>query len=113
MADEEEDQKPEDVGDEGQVKSKKKRAALAREQEVEELFAILETYGGRALIWRILSECAVHHSLPHDMVEAYRKTGGQDIGIWLENEVFTSHANSYTLMREEAIERGILLKGRK
>lgn len=106
------EEKPIDTGDEKQVKTRKATHTLAREKEVAEFHELLQTYGGRSFLWRLISECGLHHSAPHDMVEAYRLDGRKDIGIWVENEIFTVDPTAYTIMRNEAVSRSENLKGK-
>jgi hypothetical protein len=95
-----------DVGDEKKVKTKKAVHKLAREKEIAELHELLQSYGGRAFIWRILSECKMHTGgfapsndhLRHD-------EGKRNIGVWLEEEVFTADPNAYNIMKNEAVSR--------
>lgn len=94
-----------DVGDARQVDAAKTKVQIAREREIQELKEILETYGGRAFVWRILAECGLQRGVPMVTNEAFRDIGKKDVGQWLLNEVFTSVPNVYILMRQEAQER--------
>ncbi len=94
-----------DVGDADQVAVAETKAQIAREREVHELGEILDTYGGRALVWRVLAQCGLQRAIPADTNDAFRDIGKKDIGQWLLNEVFTSARDVYTLMRQEAQER--------
>lgn len=94
-----------DVGNENHVKERKTVLELKREREVEELKQILDTYGGRALIWRVLSRCGIYRSPVTHPQETFRQMGHQDIGRWLLEEVFTSDKNAYTVIRQEGEER--------
>jgi hypothetical protein len=92
-----------DVGDAKQVEEAKTKVQIAREREIHELKEILETYRGRALVWRILAMCGLQLAPPNDFMA--RHIGRQDIGRELLQEVFTSAPNVYTVMRQEAEER--------
>lgn len=99
-----------DVGDERQVRVNFTKAQLARNQELEDLRAILETYGGRAYIWRILVNCGVKgdNVLGFDAENMYWTSfhaGKRDLGIALEKEVFTTDQEAYTMMHKEAVSR--------
>jgi len=101
------EKKPVDVGDETSVTEQQTAADLVRQREVVEFKALLGTYGGRSLIWRVLDKSGVHSS---SFVAGYCDVtsfneGGRSLGLWLLDEVFTSDENAYTLMRSEAIIR--------
>lgn len=94
-----------DRGDERVVKKYKKANRLLRETEIEELNAILATYGGRRLIWRMLSQCGLYSSAPLDPADTQRFEGKRDIGLWIIEEMFTASPNAYTLIRSDAAAR--------
>ena len=93
------------VGDETQVKARKKTAKLHREKEVEELREVLSTSGGRATIYRILEWCQIYQDPCTHPQAAFRDIGKQDVGRLLLREVFTSDQDAYTVMLREAKER--------
>jgi hypothetical protein len=101
-----------DVGDEKQVKTRKTAMQLRRENEVENLRAILKTAGGRAFIWLLLEQCGIYQSAAGDPYEVARGEGKRDIGLWAMNEVFTSDPQAYTIMRNEAVSRDTKKKGK-
>ena len=94
-----------DVGDVKQVKKKKSAVKLKRDQEIEEFYQILNTYGGRAFIWRLIEQCGVYNAASPDLTMMTRGEGSRDIGLWVLNEVFTSKPEAYTIMRKEAVIR--------
>lgn len=94
-----------DVGDAGQVKRGKSKADLKRQQELLELYEILSTEGGRAFIWRLLTHCGMYQEISIHPQAAFVAIGRQHIGRWVQNEVFTSDLDAYTLMHREAKER--------
>ena len=98
--------KPEDVGDEEQVKDRKISAKLAREEDVECLRAMTETYEGRSVLWRILGQCLLFQpSYTGEANGTFVNEGKRNIGLWLVDEVFTSNPNAYTMMTDEAVSR--------
>ena len=106
------EKKPFDTGDEKQVKERKNVHQLARDQEVEELRALLETYGGRSFVWRLLEQCGIYRAAVGDPHEILRGEGKRDIGLWAMDEVFTSDPEAYTIMRNEGKLREMKLKGK-
>ena len=98
---------PLNVGDEGHVKRLTQAEKLKRLREVEELRVLLDTYGGRAFVWRLLEYCGVYHAAPGSSSDMARFEGRRDVGLWVVKECFTSDPGSYTLMRREAEDRDV------
>ena len=96
---------PLDAGDAQQVKERAKAAELQRQREVEELRVLLSSPGARAFIWRLLKWCNLYKPSPFDAQASARFEGRRDIGIWVRDEVLTSDARAYNLMRSEAQRR--------
>ncbi len=94
-----------DVGDEKQVAKGRTKSKIARDQEIIETKELLDTYGGRSFIWRLLEQCGMRQEITIHPQAAFAGIGRQHIGRWVENEVFTSDPDAYTLMWREAQER--------
>ncbi len=93
-----------DVGDEKQVKRKKSRAQRLREQNDEELRAVLSQPVGRAVIWRILQDCGIYQSsLSSEALQMAAREGRRNLGLWLMGEVHSADAQAYALMQGEAV----------
>jgi len=93
---------PTDVGDEKQVKKKKVKYNLERENQLEEVRRILDTPFGRGFIWRILSHCNVFHSISrHDALAAAAASGGRDVGLWILKEVEQADRNGFMKLVQE------------
>ncbi len=99
------DKAPVDTSDVQQVKALEKAAELQRQREMEELRVLLDTVGGRAFLWRLLGYCNLYKPSPFDTQASARFEGRRDIGIWVRDEVLTSDARAYNLMRSEAQRR--------
>ncbi len=99
------DKVPMDTGDVRQVKARAKAAELRQQREAEELRVLLGTVGGRAFIWRLLGYCNLYKPSPFDAQASSRFEGRRDIGIWVRDELLTSDAGAYNLMRSEAQRR--------
>lgn len=96
-----------DVGDKVQVKERKTKLQLVREKETEELRIILSTYIGRAFYWRLLSKCGVYKcSFNGDPNVTIFNEGQRNIGLWALEALLLVGSEVYTLMRNEASERG-------
>lgn len=93
-----------DVGDKNQVKERKTAAKRQQEQETEELRQVLETRPGRAVIWRILSECGIYHEAPVQPDLAARFNGRRGIGIKILKDIFEANEEVYIMMMRESEE---------
>ena len=94
-----------DTGDEKQVKSRKTKFKIARDIEIAEFKDILSTKGGRAWVWRLLTECKINDfGYCGDNNKLNNIEGRRFIGAWVLEEVFTSDPNSYIMMRNETNE---------
>lgn len=102
----------EDVGDPKQVKAKKSKHQLAREQEIADLHAILQTYGGRAFIWRVLEQCELYRAAPGGSEAMARQAGKRDLGLWTIEELDVADGTAYSKMRDEAVTRQTKQKGK-
>jgi hypothetical protein len=94
---------PTDVGDEKQIKKKKVKYNLVRENQLEEIRELLKTPYGRGFIWRIISHCNVFHSISrHDALAMAAASGGRDVGLWILKEVEQADVNGFMkLFRED------------
>ena len=103
-------ERPIDTGNEKQVKEIKKAHELVREQELAELQALLEAYGSRSFLWRLLERCGIYKAGITDSLETFRELGKRDIGLWVLEEIFEADPNAYTTMRSVAASRDTKLK---
>lgn len=95
-----------DVGNEEQVKVKRQKKKSSRDVEIDELRAILDTYGGRAFYWRLLSECRVYaSSFSTDPLTMAHAEGQRKIGLWALGELEPLSPGIMDKMRIEAVER--------
>ncbi len=94
-----------DTSDARQVKALEKAAELRQQRETEEMRVLLSNPGARAFIWRLLNYCNLYQPSPFDAQASSRFEGRRDIGIWVRDEVLTSNAQAYNLMRSEAQRR--------
>tara|TARA_Y100000310_G_scaffold25627_1_gene24504 strand:+ start:33 stop:353 length:321 start_codon:yes stop_codon:yes gene_type:complete len=100
-----------DVGDEKQVKEKKTRHQLIREQQLAELYAIMQTPGGRAFIWRLLAELKIS-TFGFSGEELVKAEGARRVGAWVIEEVDAAAPKAYSVMRDEATSREVNEKGK-
>ena len=94
-----------DVSDERQVKKRKTKAQLRREKELAELHTLLDTRGGRAFIWRLLTYSTLYDGPVSHPIDGWRQVGMADLGRWVLREVIEAMPEVYTLMRNESMEK--------
>lgn len=93
-----------DAGDEAVVSRAHKKQKTKRDQEREDLRTVLATPGGRAFIWRVLSQCGVYldNPFPDLLGAAMRHEGKRHIGLWLIREITDTDPHAYARLRDEA-----------
>lgn len=95
-----------DVGDEQQVARKKVVKKIDKNQEANDLKAILDTYGGRSFFWRLLGEAHIYdNSYNKDHSVMSYLEGQRSIGLWALHEIETVVPGVMDKMRHEAKER--------
>jgi hypothetical protein len=95
----------EDVGDDVQVKERKTKRQLQKEREDEEMKQILDTYGGRAFMWRLLSSCGVFRTSFTGNASTYFNEGKRQIGLEVLKEILELDSKAFQIMQQEAVER--------
>jgi len=96
------------VGDEKQVKKRKKSVKLIRENELEEIRQILAFPFGRRFLGRLLGRCHLNHTVSHhNSLDAARLSGERDVGLWLLDEINTADKRGYIKLVLEAEKREI------
>jgi len=83
----------------------KKEMRLEHEQYIAYLRQLLGTYGGRYVLWRILSNCHIESKVISDPLLTHRQLGQRDVGVDLLADCFTADDSSYMVMRREAVDR--------
>jgi len=98
---------PQDVGDVKQVRKRRTKAKIRRDNELEDIRVILNTPQGRRFLWRVISECGIFqtssHASPHGMAI---KSGGKDKGLWLLSEINEADKNGYLKLIQEDLRNG-------
>lgn len=96
----------EDVGSKATVKKRKKEHSATRAQEIEDMRALLATYGGRHTIFRFLSRLGLYQSIfIENQLHLAAAAALGNHAKWLLAEVFTANPNAYTIMQNEAEDR--------
>lgn len=95
------------AADRKQVRHAGRKDRDRRNQELNDLRAVMSSVQGRRLVWRMLSHCAVAASVfdPNNS-RMSANSGRQDVGHWLQSEVIDADdddATLYQTMQREAL----------
>lgn len=76
------------AADEKQVKQSVHREKIGRDQELEDIQAVMQIEAGRRFIWRLLARCGTFGSVSRpNYGETYYVSGQQDIGHFIMGEL--------------------------
>lgn len=96
-----------DTADEEAVPVRRNKARDKREKELNDLRDLLKTYGGRAFLWRVLTQTGLYRqSFTGDEPTTYFNEGKRRIGLWLIEEIFSADKGMFNVMQNEAEDRG-------
>jgi hypothetical protein len=96
-----------DAGDEKHVAKAKSKRQLKKEADDHFLTSVLSTYEGRAVIWRLLSECGVFRSSFTGDTDTYFFEGKRSIGLDIINMIADVDPHGFSQIRDEAVQREI------
>lgn len=89
------------AADEAQVAEAVKKLQITREDELNDIRAVLGMKQGRRFIWRLLGKCKVHESIWSQSALIHYNAGQQDIGHFIEAEIVDADENLLFLMMSE------------
>ena len=91
-----------DVGDVKQVRKRKKKHELIRDQELEDIRVLLKLPSGRRFLWNLLSKCKIFETISnHDSLRMAIASGNRDIGLSLIAEINEADRDGFfNLMKE-------------
>lgn len=92
------------AADPKQVKDAAKREESKRQQELNDICAILALTEGRRFLWRILGHCKAFESVWSPNAQIHYNAGIQDVGHFLMAEITEANAEAMLLMMKEAID---------
>lgn len=92
------------AGEETEVKERKTKAQLKREQEIEDMKQLLNTRFGRHVLWRILSQCGVYKLSFTGNSTTFFNEGHRDIGNYIINEISEADKKAYPMMMLEQVD---------
>ena len=97
-----------DTDDDVQVKKRRTKAQLVREQQIEDLRVLLSLPGNREFLWRLFEECGMFRSLSSLSPEAMQLASGRrDVGLWLRAELNEADPRACINIEREAQDREI------
>lgn len=91
-----------DVGDKSQVERVTLLTELEEKYEQEALRLLLNSYGGRAFIRRLLNFCGMEAMAPTDPNEMIRYQGRRDVGLLIQKQCLTADRDGYSFIAEES-----------
>ena len=94
-----------DISDEEEQAAAKERFALIEEEDKEYVRQVVNTYAGRAFVWRLICMSGVYRAPVSHPIDTHREVGKQDLGRDIQEIIWTTDPNSYTLMRQECEKR--------
>lgn len=89
------------AADIGQVKESENREKRQREQELNDVRAVLSTIHGRRFYWRMMKQCRTFESIWEPSAKIHYNSGRQDFGHFLLAELNDSTPETYLQMMKE------------
>ncbi len=89
--------------DEAQVKGKKRKAELQREQEGRDLATLMDTVEGRRFVWRLLDLAGIYRSsFDVEPLQMAFREGARNSGLLLVADIHEFCADKFHIMTTEA-----------
>ena len=89
------------AADPKQVRNAGRKEKQARERELADLIALLETEPGRRFVWRVLGYCKLFSDVWDASSRIHFNAGMQHVGHWLLGEVTAANEEAFFLMMRE------------
>lgn len=95
------------TADPRQVKNAERKAKRAREEELNDLAAVLSTEAGRRLLWRLVEYCQVYREVFDDSTPTRTafNCGVRNVGLFVTSEITAADETAFFLMMRENRER--------
>lgn len=93
------------AADEGQVKEAEQKARFHKDQEANDMRAVLDVPAGRRVLWRLLQHCRAMESIWEPSAKIHYNAGRQDVGHYLLSEIVSANEDAFLLMQKEARDR--------
>lgn len=95
------------ITDPEQANESRARSRFTREQELDDVRAVISTPEGRRFILRLLSECRVSQSVWHPSAAIHKYAGIQEVGHFIFSEVVSADPATGAKMLVEAYQSEI------
>jgi len=92
------EEKQYDASDEQQVKSKKTRAKIDRDNQLSSMRDIVESDGGQEFLWRLLARCKVYETSFTGNSQTFFNEGKREVGLWVLSEIVAADPAAYAKM---------------
>lgn len=90
------------AADPEQVRKAGEKDESRREQEVNDLIALLSCVEGKRFIWRLLSHCGTFESIWEPSAKIHYLSGRQDVGHFLMAEIVEARPDALIDMMKES-----------
>ena len=95
------------AGDEAQVSAAKKKERFTRNDEIDDIRAVLSTRNGRRFLWRVISHCGPFKSVWSNSAAIHYNSGKADVGNFLMAEISDADKEAFFLMMKENMNEGL------
>lgn len=80
----------------------KSQEARERQEQLNDIIAVMDMAAGRRLVWRILAEARVFGTVyAGQSNQTFFREGKRNLGLWLMEEVLQAKPEQYLLMQKE------------
>ena len=79
----------------------KKEEAKERQQELNDIIAVMDIAPGRRFIWRILESANIFRAIYGSDQDIFRQLGERNLGLKLMNDIIEAKPELYLLMQKE------------
>jgi hypothetical protein len=94
------------TSDAEQVSRARETEQMRRDRQDADLRAVLMTYAGRAVAWRLLEQCGIYElSFSADSHRTAFREGNRNVGLFLLTEIMRVASDAYGMMQREAEQR--------
>lgn len=93
------------AADPKQIKHAGRSEKSAREQELDDLRALLATQWGRRFVWRVMGYCKFGSDIWDGSSRIHFNAGVQNVGHWVLAEIMAADEEAFFLMMRESSDR--------
>lgn len=89
---------------EGQIAKAARKQKARRETELNDLRTVVQSPGGRGVLYRIILACGVFDDITETSAEVYRKLGRRSVGLDLRHDINEVDDKAFPKMYQEALD---------